>query len=120
MKVLPVNFETFSKKVSFTIETCIEMITTVHHPQNNSEKKRKNPKYRKEISFMVENGRFMMDSERGLISKINEKEIAIDMKVPAKVCGMLIGGGGEKVQEIMLVTGAEIWVERDNTTHNTS
>jgi len=44
-------------------------------------------------------------------------DIAFDMRIPSKICGMLIGGGGQRVKELMQETGCEIWVDWDKSSH---
>jgi len=44
-------------------------------------------------------------------------DIAEDMRIPSKICGMLIGGGGQRVKELMQETGCEIWVDWDKSSH---
>eukprot|EP01084_Bolivina_argentea_P047946 88383_1 len=91
-----------------------------------------------EINFMVQNGRLMLDHERsgdtkkkrvstGRKKKSNEAkdedhdewedELAEDIRIPSKICGMLIGGGGQRVKDLADETGAEIWVDWDRESH---
>ncbi len=66
----------------------------------------------------------MLDSERkgrggagAQGKKPKAKEIADEMRIPSKICGMLIGSGGHKIKEIQASTGAEIFVEWDKSAH---
>jgi len=92
-----------------------------------------------EIAFMAQHGRLMFDHERagdkkkkkrtkkasrrsargadGVEVELDDTEIAEDIRVPSKICGMLIGGGGQRVKELMDETGAEIWVDWDKESH---
>jgi len=84
-----------------------------------------------EINFMKEHGRLMLEHERDPNTKSSSnlyyddkkkdgpewEEIAQDMRIPSKICGMLIGGGGQRVKELMDMTGCEIWVDWDKGSH---
>jgi len=71
----------------------------------------------REIEFMIQNCRFMLYSERGITTKKEDKEIAHDMRIPSKICGMLIGSGGEHIKNLMMTTGCDIWVDWDRNSH---
>ena len=76
-----------------------------------------------EINFMILKGRLMFPHERGDGDSNKKKqyeedtEYAEDMRIPSKICGMLIGGGGQRVKELMEETGCEIWVDWDKSSH---
>ena len=83
-----------------------------------------------EINFMITKGRLMLDHERtgnkkrkhksGDDNKDNDAEdaeTAEDIRVPSKICGMLIGSGGQRVKELIEETGCEIWVDWDKDSH---
>lgn len=86
-----------------------------------------------EINFMIKKGRLMLDHERTGGKKHKNKnksngdykeneeadydEIAEDIRVPSKICGMLIGSRGQRVKELMDETGCEIWVDWDKESH---
>lgn len=49
--------------------------------------------------------------------ELDEEDITEDIRIPSKICGMLIGGGGERVKQLMAETGAEVWVDWDKESH---
>ena len=73
----------------------------------------------KEVNFLIENNRLMLESERdGQIEiKASEMERSVIMNVPSKICGMLIGDQGTRVNEMQSITGAKIWVDWDTSAH---
>eukprot|EP01084_Bolivina_argentea_P149547 261227_1 len=77
---------------------------------------------------MMKHGRLMLENERTNDNNNNNNddndddnkqsnEIAEDLRVPSKICGMLIGNRGQRVKEIAEDTGAEIWVDWDKESH---
>jgi len=93
-----------------------------------------------EITFMIKRGRLMLPHERDpqqrrsngkrraadsddyknsaeYADAVDDVEIAEDMRIPSKICGMLIGGGGARIKELTEDTGAEIWVDWDKDSH---
>lgn len=94
-----------------------------------------------EIGFMIEHGRLMLPHERSggkkpkskktrkrkgdsdlngngdLEVELDDTELAEDIRIPSKICGMLIGGAGQRIKELTDETGAEIWVDWDKESH---
>ena len=57
------------------------------------------------------------DGGDGIEVELDDEELAEDIRIPSKICGMLIGGGGQKIKELTDETGAEIWVDWDKESH---
>lgn len=72
-----------------------------------------------EIIFIVKNGRLKLDQERNKSLKENctSFEMAEDMLIPSKICGMLIGHQGGRIKQLCLQTACDIYIDWDQTSH---
>jgi len=66
-----------------------------------------------EISFVLANGRPKMSSETG--RKDGMDEVAKEIRIPNKVCGMLMGHKGSNIKELQDSTGCHVWLDWDDT-----